>query len=203
MSETDETDVPEPAKNKGGSKKGSQHVLSPLQERWAHHVAAGLSFAEAAREAGVKSEFNARQRGWLWSKKAKVMARVHEIQRKAGITQDRVLKETVAIAFSSVDHYVLGDDGELALAEGAPQDAMKAVSSIKYRTITTGTGENARTERICEFKLWNKPDMLKIAGRHVDTHGFWDRVELTGKDGGSLAELLRLAITQSEAPSVE
>ncbi len=90
------------------------------------------------------------------------------------------------MAFSDISHYMVGPDGRLTLAPGAPADAMKAVSSVKYKTFTTGRGESQETVHEVEFKLWNKPEVLKLAGRHVDVHGFFDRMELTGKDGKDL-----------------
>jgi phage terminase small subunit len=98
------------------------------------------------------------------------------------ITQDRVLQELACLAFSSVDHYRVDDDGKLSLREGAPENAMAAVSSIKRRKIYDDEGKETGVE--VEFKLWDKPGPLKLAGRHVGL--FPDRVEVTGKDGNAV-----------------
>jgi hypothetical protein len=34
-----------------------------------------------------------------------------------------------------------------------------------------------------EVRLWDKPSMFRLAGRHVGTGGFVGRLELTGKNG--------------------
>ena len=98
---------------------------------------------------------------------------------------DEVLSETAALAQSRVDNYVVDDDGNVALAEGAPEDAMAAVQSIKRR-ITTRTDRDGITTKTVdvELKLWDKPGSLKLMGKHRGI--FADRVEVTGKDGAPL-----------------
>jgi hypothetical protein len=58
---------------------------------------------------------------------------------------------------------------------------MRAVSSVKYRS---RTDEDGNVTRECEFKLWDKPGMVKLAGRHLGIKGFFEKVELSGPDGG-------------------
>lgn len=106
--------------------------------------------------------------------------------KMTGITQERVLRELEALAFSNHAHFAQDQEtGRLVLAPGAPESAHAAVSSVKYKTTSYGGGDGPPTVvREVEFKLWDKPGPLKLAGRHADAKGFWDRVEVTGKDGG-------------------
>lgn len=145
----------------------------------------GKTGAEAARLAGYSprrahvaaAELLARP-----SVQEKIAARQAEVKAKTGITETAVLREAELLAFSNVDHYTQDATGKLVLAPGAPEGAMRAISSIKYRTIYSGT----QTERIVEFKLWDKPGMVKILGRHVGAKGFYDRIEHTGDGGGPI-----------------
>jgi len=105
---------------------------------------------------------------------------------RIGISAERVLAELELLAFSDLENYVVDDDGNVLLKEGAPAGAHRALQSIKRRTVTSGSGENARTVREVEIKLWDKVTPLIRAGRHVDVHGFSDRVEHTGKDGAPI-----------------
>jgi phage terminase small subunit len=107
-------------------------------------------------------------------------------EKRAGLTRERVLIEVRELAHSCVTNYQVDEGGNVTLAPGAPPDAMQAVSSIKRRITTYGEGENARTQVDVEIKLWDKPGAIKLAGKHLDVHGFTDRLELTGKDGETL-----------------
>lgn len=105
---------------------------------------------------------------------AKVRDRVAELEgeraERVRFTADEVLAELRTLGLSNVEHYVLDDDGHLALAEGAPPEAIRAVSSVKrrVRTVTTTRGGEERTERTVdvEFKLWDKPAALRMGGQH-------------------------------------
>jgi hypothetical protein len=48
-------------------------------------------------------------------------------------------------------------------------------------------------------RLWDKPGMLRLAGRHVGVAGFVERLELTGKDGNAIELQRRVdAMTDDE-----
>lgn len=163
--------------------------MTPKQERFIAEYLVDLNGTAAATRAGYSPKTARTSAQDLLAKpeiaeaiekaKAKRLARI-------GITQERVLAELELLAFSDLTHYVVDDAGNVSLAEGAPAGAHRALQSIKRKTITTGTGEAARTVREVELKLWDKVVPLIRAGRHVDTHGFSDRVEHTGKDGAPI-----------------
>ena len=65
-----------------------------------------------------------------------------------------MLHELEALAFSSVEYYRVSAAGEVALAPGAPPNAMQAVQSIKRRVTTRGTDARLETVRDVEIRLW-------------------------------------------------
>ena len=85
--------------------------------------------------------------------------RVDRLQIKA----DDVLRELAHIGFSNVTNYQLDDSG-VTLAEGASQDAMKAVAGIKRRSFIDRQGCH-HVE--VEFKLWDKVKALEDLGKHL------------------------------------
>jgi phage terminase small subunit len=100
------------------------------------------------------------------------------------ITQDHVLQELEELAFSDISHYRIDPvAGTVELMEGAPRRAMRAIASIKHRVIRVG--KNGVIHEI-EFRLWDKPSMLRLAGRHIGVAGFTNRLEITGKNGQSI-----------------
>lgn len=147
----------------------------------------------AARLAGY-SEKSAGRIGYRLSKKVHIRSEIVRRQsmraEESGITQTRVLDELTLLAFSDVTHYAVSDTGDVELAAGAPVGAMRALSSIKRRITTRGTGENREVTREVELRLWDKPGPLKLAGQHVGL--FPNKVEHAGSidvSGKSSAEL--------------
>lgn len=103
---------------------------------------------------------------------------------RVGITADRVLEELERLAFSRITDFSLNESGGLVVREGAPVDAVAAVSKARHyhRESTSRHGDS--TEYEDEIGLWDKNVALKLAGRHVGL--FPDRVEVTGKHGGPI-----------------
>jgi phage terminase small subunit len=156
----------------GGRKPGaaSAVALPPRQRLFVEQYLLDLNGKKAAIRAGYSPRTAESQASRLL-RNVKVTAAVAEGMKRREertlITQDRVLEELQRLAFSKVTDYVLTDDGQVELAEGAHPDAIAAVSSIKRRVATRGQGEHeVRTVEV-ELKLWDKPQPLKLAGRHV------------------------------------
>jgi phage terminase small subunit len=173
--------------------------LTPKQQRFVDEYLVDLNATQAAIRAGY-SEKTARAIGSENLTKPDVAAAIEKGRRaaaeKAGITQDRVLKETELLSFSNIQHYMLDDEGILCPAPGAPEGVMRAVSSVKYKTTTRGTGESKEIERTCEFKLWDKPGILKVSGRHVGLKGFAEKFELSGPDGDPIQTVTEVRLVQ-------
>ena len=107
------------------------------------------------------------------------------------MAQDSVLHELSFLALSSIDHYLVDESGEVRLAKGAPEGAMRAIQSIKRRTSvrTDKDGNECRIHDV-EIKLWDKPTPLALMGRHVGL--FPSRMEHTGKDGMPVETITRI-----------
>lgn len=163
--------------------------ISDKRERFVAEYLVDLNATQAAVRAGYKGR-NVGGTAKRLMQNPEVLALISKAKEKRlgriGITQERVLGELELIAFSDLTHYKVDDAGDVGLAEGAPEGAIRALQSIRHKTITTGSGENARTVHEVELKLWDKTAALAKAGRHVDVHGFWDRMEHTGPNGGDL-----------------
>jgi phage terminase small subunit len=104
---------------------------------------------------------------------------------ETGITAKRVLDELEMLGFSDHTNYLVDTEGVVTLAPGAPAGAHRAIASVKRRISSIGDedGSVISTAEV-EIKLWDKPTMLKLAGRHVGL--FPDRVELVGNGGGPI-----------------
>lgn len=106
---------------------------------------------------------------------------------RVNVSSESVLHEMSLLANSRLDHYVIDDEGQVKLAEGAPDGAMAAVQSIKKKTRVLKDGTR---EYDVELKLWDKPSPLKLMGRHVGL--FPDRVEHTGAGGGPIETVAKV-----------
>jgi len=158
--------------------------LTPRQQRFVEEYIVSLNATQAAIRAGYSAE-TARAQGSRLLTNADIeraIASAKEARSKAtGITAERVIEELAVLAFSDVTHYDVDDEGNVTLAAGAPSNAHRAISAIKRRI---STDKDGAVTREVELKLWDKPGPLKLAGRHVNVAGFFDKVEVTGKDGG-------------------
>lgn len=128
--------------------------------------------------------------------------------KRVGINQDRVERELAILAFSDVTHYLVQPDGTIGLSPEAPEGALRAVSSIKKRVTTRGSGEAREVLHEVELKLWDKPGPLQLAGQHVGMFkplGDKDRPfhgVTTVKFGGRYRESpARAALTEGETPA--
>lgn len=162
--------------------------LTPKQAVFAAEYLKDLNATQAAIRAGYSPK-TAEQQGPRLLGNAGVRAAIEAAQddraTRTGITQDRVLCEASLLAFSDLTHYVIDDAGNVQLTANAPDGAMRAISSIKRKRITRGTGENAYETFEVEIRLWDKPGVLKLAGQHVGL--FRDKVEHSGPGGAPVA----------------
>lgn len=179
----------DPRKTGGRSRKEwSAGALSAKQHRFFVEFLACDNATEAARRADYKhAEVVGPRLLGHPAIAAKVKAAQGRAAAKAGITKERVLRELELLSFSdAASHYRADENGNVSLADGAPEGALRAIASIKRRWSTVGSGDSAITTCDVEIKLWDKVAPLKIAGRHVEVKGFYDRVEHTGEDGGPI-----------------
>lgn len=161
-------------------------MLNPKQTRFVQEYLLDLNGKQAAIRAGYSPKTAEVQASRLLSH-AKVAAAVADAQAKrakeVGVEQNRVLTELAVVGFSSVQNYTVDDNGDVQLAEGVPEAAWRALSSIKRKVITRGSGDDATVTREVELRLWDKPGTLRMCGQHLGM--FVERVG--GPDGGPLA----------------
>lgn len=162
----------------GKAKKGD---LADRRQRFVGEYIIDLNGKQAAIRSGYSAKTAEAQASRLL-RNVKVQESIAKLKAeraaRTGITADRVLAELELLAFSDHTHYEVDDLGSLKLSAEAPAGAHRAISSVKHRIRTDEDGEVTRE---VELKIWDKPGMLRLAGRHVGL--FPDRMELTGKDG--------------------
>jgi phage terminase small subunit len=174
------------------TKRKEPRKLTARQEKFVEEYLVDLNATQAAIRAGYAPKDADVQGPRLLGNvgiSAAVAKAKEERAKRTGITADRVLAELELLAFSNHAHYGVDDLGNVELVDDAPEGANRAVSAIKHRIETRGDGLVTRT---VEIKLWDKPGMLKLAGRHVGL--FPDKLQLTGKDGAPLPSSVVLVV---------
>jgi len=148
----------------------SRPRLNPKQTRFAQEYLVDLNATRAALRAGYSPK-TANQQGARLLANVGVGGLITELQAaradRTAVEADRVLQEIALLSYSDIRHYVIDSAGNLGLAEGAPDYAMRAVSSVKRRTRTRVFGEIIETVHEVEFKLWDKPASVRMAAMHL------------------------------------
>ncbi len=124
--------------------------------------------SEAVTTAGYKTR-NPRQKGWELMRtplvKAAIAQKMQERMDRTQITQDRVLNELAILSFSSLDDYDIDPvTGSVSVVAGAPEYAVRAVSSTKC---TVTDDEDGTEIRRTEIKLWDKLSALRLMAKHL------------------------------------
>ena len=97
-----------------------------------------------------------------------IQERMQERQKRTEITQDKVLQELAAVAFSNATDYVEVRDNTVIVKDTASLSEIKALSGIK------------ESRGGIEVKLNDKLKALELLGRHLGM--FKDKVEVSGID---------------------
>lgn len=156
--------------------------LTPKQQRFVEEYLIDLNATQAAIRAGY-SESTAHATGWENLRKPEIeraieeaiAARTHRVQ----VDADEVLRELMRIGYSDAWNYEQGADGRLALVQGAPMEATRAVASVKHKTrLIPRKDDDPIEEHTVEFRLWDKNVALANLGRHLGL--FKDRVTIDG-----------------------
>jgi phage terminase small subunit len=121
---------------------------------------------------------------------------------RVNLQADTVVVELAALAFSRIDHYVVDDDGNVQLTEGAPENAMAAIQSVKRKkTVREDKDGNLTITYDVELRLWDKPGSLKLLGKHANVAACFDQMRVTGQDGEPLeviTRIVRVTVTPGE-----
>jgi phage terminase small subunit len=141
--------------------------LTSKQERFVQEYLVDLNATQAAIRAGY-SEKTAYSIGQENLRKPEVLAAITQAQeeraKRTEITQDVVLKELALLSLSNVKHYQIDDEGHVKLVDGVPEEANRAVSSIKRKVIR---GKDGQVTYETILTLWDKPACLRMCGQHL------------------------------------
>jgi phage terminase small subunit len=145
--------------------------LPPLNRRqrlFVDEYLRDLNALEAARRAGYSARHKSAGAQLMDQPavRAAIDAALAARAKRLQLSADDVLVELAIIGRSDVRWFVVDDDGKLALAEGAPDHAWRAVQSVK----TTDRITEAGRIRTIEVKLWPKVAALDLVGKHL---GAW------------------------------
>lgn len=151
--------------------------LTPKQKLFVEEYLVDLNATQAAIRAGYSERNASRIAVELLNKtqvQEKLQERMHEREKRTEITQDKVLNELAAIAFSNGSDFAkvitrmgknkLGEDVEyqdveLELTDKLPAEKKKAIAGIKM-------GKNGIEVSTCD-----KVKALELLGRHL---GMWN-----------------------------
>lgn len=145
-----------PPKLRGKQARFVEEYLIDLNGTAAYQRAGYTATPRVARSNAVRLLANASIQGAIAAAQAARARRVH-------LTQDAILHELALVAQSDITHYIIDDHGNVALSEGAPSGAMRAVASLKKKVTHTEAGTIVETQ----ITLWNKPAALRMAGEHL------------------------------------
>ena len=171
-------------------KGGDDVKLPPMQDRFVDEWLIDFNGTQAAIRAGY-SERSARSiAGRLLTKdniQCEISRRQKDLQKRTGISQDRVVKELARIAFADMTDYaqvetrmIKKDDGtEVSYQAVALKET--AELSAEQRAALAGIKQGANG---IEVKLHDKIKALELLGRHIGM--FNDRLSLSSTDGGPL-----------------
>lgn len=158
-----------------------------------------LNATQAAIKAGYAAKSAAVQGSQLL-RYPKIAEAIEKARTRALVRCDfdksKVLSELGLLAFSDIDNYMVDETGKLIAAPNAQPGVMRAVSSVKYRTVTDDEGN---VERTVEFKLWDKPGTLKLAGRHVGLFPSKDKEQIKAEAEAMVQAMLDAARKKRDA----
>ena len=91
--------------------------------------------------------------------------RLAEMSDKAGITQERILREESRLAFSDIAEIFKGKT--LVAPDKLPEDVRRAIAGVKVKVKSYGEGASKRTETTYEYKFWDKGRALERVEKHL------------------------------------
>lgn len=148
--------------------------LNEKQKRFVEEYLIDLNATQAAIRAGYKkSEYTDTNANKLLENTRiaeEIEKAMAERSRRTGINQDRVLQEIAKLAFVNIADVIDVNTG--AVKEGATDEDLACIQSIKYKTSETSNGFSVERE----VKIADKKANLELLGRHL---GMWkDKVEM-------------------------
>jgi phage terminase small subunit len=145
--------------------------LEPRQRRFVEEYLIDLNATQAAIRAGYSAK-TANQIGPRLlvnvGVQEAIQKRLAVVSEKAAFTSQEVLEELGALVRSNVRHFEMDDAGQLALADGAPEEAWRAVASVKRKTteIPRKDAEPIVRHEV-EYRMWDKNSAIDKAMRYL------------------------------------
>jgi phage terminase small subunit len=150
--------------------------LTIKEQRFVQEYLTHGNASRAAKKAGY-AERSAQQTGYDLLLKPfisnVVEAGCEFMAQRLDATAEKVLRELAASAFSNLSHYYIDDEGYLALEEGAPAEAMRAVQSFEREKIVKEDGSVVHRSK---FRFWDKTKALELLGKKLKL--FVDKIEV-------------------------
>jgi len=151
--------------------------MNAIQRRFVQEYKVDLNATQAAIRAGY-SENTAYSQGQRLLKNVEIAEAIQqELDRcceRTRVTKDKIIRELARIGFANVGKIL--DDASGGLLEGLSEDDLAAVSSVKTKTLMSGTDSDAAIiER--EIKFHDKGKALEQLGRHLGM--FNDKLDVT------------------------
>lgn len=141
--------------------------LNPKQKRFCHEYVIDHNATQACIRAGYK-EKNAAVTGCENLTKPNIKEYIAELEEtifeKLGITQEKVLRERSAIAFSRIDNHVEVDEGGFVKCKTFDEmddNAIACIKKVKHKKVIKETKDGDLV--MCndfEFELWDKQKEL-------------------------------------------
>ena len=160
--------------------------MSPKQERFVEEYLVDLNARQAAIRAGY-SEHTATEQASRLLTIVKVQEAVaagrKKLAEKAGVTQERVLKEYARIAFLDI-RKIFDEEGNLLPIHEIDDETVAAISGLEVEkriSAIAGPDVQSHTHKI---KLADKKGALDSLARHLGM--FVDKSEVTGPNGGPI-----------------
>lgn len=165
--------------------------LTPKQQAFVREYLIDLNATAAYKRAGYKCDGKAATAASARmlanvSIQAAIQAATTKRAERVEVKADDVLREWLRLALSDIGHVMdfTGTDPRLRAAKDIPEDARRAIASMKVRRYTEGGGDNAREVEVTEFKFHDKLNALEKLARHIGL--LKDTLEVTGKGGKDL-----------------
>lgn len=125
-----------------------------------------------------------------------VTAGRESMAQRLDATAEKILSELAASAFSNLSHYYINDEGYLALEEGAPAEAMRAVQSFEREQIVKEDGSVVYRSK---FRFWDKVAAANLLGKKLKL--FVEKIEIENPQDEAYRLLLKQLKAEQEPKS--
>lgn len=139
------------------------------QQRFIVEYLKDLNATQAAIRSGYSKKTAVKTASRLLTKadiQAEIEAKSAQKAQEAGVTVDKVVKESALIAFSDLSQF-LEDCQTIEKPADWPPEVKRCIQSFKIIRTTTGSGDNKQETVRSEIKLWDKVASLEFLGKYL------------------------------------